>query len=212
MSLRAVTARSGSAELVDVDLSVLRGEVHGIVGPVGSGKSTLVRVLVGLTRPASGTATVLGHDAWSDAVALQRRLAYAPWEVGMWPQLSLAEVVAFLHRVAGDIDEKCCLQRLADMGLEASVSVGRLSRSQQLVVGRIAALCRPVDVFVLDDCFTGLPEPLRLGLAASITAVHDRGATVVLTGRPEDLRLGDVGRFTRIREGVVRAPVAGAAH
>ncbi len=209
--LRAITARSGSAALIDADLTVRRGDVHGIIGPVGSGKSTLVRVLVGLTRPVGGSATVLGMDSWADAVALQRRLAYAPWQVGMWPQLTLAEVVGFLHRFTGDVDVWARQQRLGDLGLDPGATVGSLSRSQQLVVGRVAALCRPVELYVIDDCFAGLSEPQREGLAACIAARHQGGATVILTGEGRDLGPADVGRYTLIEGGVLRAPVAGAA-
>jgi len=211
VKLRATTARSGSAELVDVNLSVLPGEVHGVIGPTGAGKSTLVRVVVGLTRPDGGSATVLGLDPWTDALALQRRVAYAAWQVGMWPQLSVAEVVGFLHRFTGDVDVWCCQRRLSEMGLDPGASVGSLNRSQQLVVGRVAALCRPAELFVLDDVYLGLSGALRDGLAACVAGVHERGATVLLTGRELDLHPGDVDRFTRIDRGLVLAPVAGAA-
>ena len=142
VKLRATTARSGSAELVDEPVgSAWRGAR--VIGPTGAGKSTLVRVVVGLTRPDGGSATVLGLDPWTDALALQRRVAYAAWQVGMWPQLSVAEVVGFLHRFTGDVDVWCCQRRLSEMGLDPGASVGSLNRSQQLVVGRVAALCRP---------------------------------------------------------------------
>jgi ABC-2 type transport system ATP-binding protein len=74
-----------------LDLSVDVGEVHGFLGPNGSGKTTTIRILLGLLRADSGTSLVLGRDPWRDAVDLHRRLAYVPGEVSLWPNLSGGE-------------------------------------------------------------------------------------------------------------------------
>src|ERR1017187_9328540 len=58
-----------------LDLAVAQGEVHGFLGPNGSGKTTTIRVLLGLLRADGGTARLLGGDPWSEATALHRRLA-----------------------------------------------------------------------------------------------------------------------------------------
>src|SRR5688572_21307191 len=67
-----------------LDLEVRPGEVHGFLGPNGSGKTTTIRVLLGLLRADAGTVRMLDGDPWSDAVALHRRLAYVPGDVTLW--------------------------------------------------------------------------------------------------------------------------------
>ncbi len=71
-----------------LDLTVAAGEVHGFLGPNGSGKTTTIRVLLGLLRADDGSARLLGGDPWRDAVTLHRRLAYVPGDVTLWPNLT----------------------------------------------------------------------------------------------------------------------------
>lgn len=74
-----------------LDLKVETGEVCGFLGPNGSGKTTTIRILLGLLRPDAGSVSLLNGDPWRDAVELHRRLAYVPGEVSLWPNLELAD-------------------------------------------------------------------------------------------------------------------------
>ncbi len=77
----ALTKRYGSTLALDaLDLSVREGDVYGYLGPNGSGKTTTIRLLLGLHRPSSGHAEVFGHDAWRDPVTAHRRVAYVAGE------------------------------------------------------------------------------------------------------------------------------------
>src|SRR5690606_9148466 len=87
-----------------LDLEIGRGEVHGFLGPTGAGKSTTIRILLGLLRHDGGTARVLGGDPWTDAVALHRRLAYVPGDVELWPNLTGGEAMDLLARLRGGTD------------------------------------------------------------------------------------------------------------
>src|SRR6202161_2860477 len=87
-----------------LDLSVASGEVHGFLGPNGSGKTTTIRVLLGLIRADAGTARLLGGDPWREATTLHRRLAYVPEDVTLWPNLSGGEVIDLLGRLRGGLN------------------------------------------------------------------------------------------------------------
>src|SRR5260370_36314434 len=89
-----------------LDLSVAGGEVHGFLGPNGSGKTTTIRVLLGLLRSDGGSARLLGGDPWHEATALHRRLAYVPGDVILWPNVTGGEGIDLLGRLRGGLDPK----------------------------------------------------------------------------------------------------------
>src|SRR6476619_228778 len=94
----------GSTRALDgLDLSVRRGEVHGFLGPNGSGKTTTLRVLLGLLRADAGQVRLLDGDPWRDVTSLHRRLAYVPGDVSLWPTLTGGEVIDLLGRLRGGI-------------------------------------------------------------------------------------------------------------
>jgi ABC-2 type transport system ATP-binding protein len=95
----------GATRALDgLDLVVRRGEVHGFLGPNGSGKTTTIRVLLGLLRADRGDLPRLGGDPWRDAGPSHRRLAYVPGAVTLWPKLSGGAVIDLLGRRRGDLD------------------------------------------------------------------------------------------------------------
>ena len=93
----------GTLAVSELSLRVAAGEVMGFLGPNGSGKTTTIRLLMGLLRPSAGRAAILGRDCHTDAVALKRDVGYLPDEPFLYPYLSgveTLELVAGLHGFA----------------------------------------------------------------------------------------------------------------
>jgi|SRR5680860_568873 len=84
-----------------LDLQVETGEVHGFLGPNRAGKTTTLRILLGLLRADAGEAQLLDGDPWRDAVGLYRRLAFVPGDVELWPNLTGGEAFDLLARLRG---------------------------------------------------------------------------------------------------------------
>src|SRR5437879_5700380 len=77
-----LTKQYGSTiALRSLDLQVRKGEVYGLLGPNGSGKTTAIRLLLGLLRPTSGTCRIAGLDSWHQSVAVRRLVSYLPGEL-----------------------------------------------------------------------------------------------------------------------------------
>src|SRR5262245_16000452 len=92
----------GSTEaLRDISLEIPRGELFGIIGPDGAGKTTLLRILVTLLLPGRGRAEVLGLDVATSLRALRLRVGYMPGRFSLYPDLSVAENLAFFASVFG---------------------------------------------------------------------------------------------------------------
>src|SRR5438552_672520 len=87
--------------LDELTLDIARGEVVGLLGPNGSGKTTALRLLLGFLRPTSGRATIGGHDCWSDSVAVRRLVAYLPGELRLYENMTGRQLVAFLSKLRG---------------------------------------------------------------------------------------------------------------
>jgi ABC-type multidrug transport system ATPase subunit len=103
----ALTKSYGSHRgIVDVDLSVERGEVFGFLGPNGAGKTTTIRLLLDLIRPTRGRARVFGLDCTRDAVAIHRRVGYLPGELALYDRLTGGQTLDYFANLRGGVDRR----------------------------------------------------------------------------------------------------------
>src|SRR5205085_5904786 len=97
-----LTKRYGANVAVDhIDLEVRAGEIVGILGPNGSGKTTTILMLLGLTEPTEGRAEVAGFDPLRDPLEVKRRVGYLPDQIGFYDGLSALDNLAYTGRLAG---------------------------------------------------------------------------------------------------------------
>lgn len=167
--------------LRDLDLEIGAGRVTAVVGPNASGKTTLIKCILGLIKPDGGSIRLGGRPA-DAAGAYRRRIGYMP-QVARFPDnLTAREVLALLHDLRGrpsDIDD-ALLDGFA-LGAELDKPLRTLSGgTRQKVSAAIAFRFRP-EVFFLDEPTAGL-DPISSSLLQDhILAVRARGGTVVLT-------------------------------
>src|SRR5688572_16270479 len=141
ISVAGLSKSFGQTKALDgLDLSVARGEVHGFLGPNGSGKTTTIRVLLGLLRSDAGTVKLLGGDPWHDAVALHARLAYVPGDVTLWPGISGGEVIDLMGRLRGGLDRGRRDELLERFDLDPRKKARTYSKGNRQKVALVAAL------------------------------------------------------------------------
>jgi ABC-2 type transport system ATP-binding protein len=158
-----------------LDLDVASGEVHGFLGPNGSGKSTTIRVLLGLLRADSGSAQVLGHDPWTDAVEVHRRIAYVPGDVTLWRNLSGGEVIDLYGRLRGGLGPR----RRAE--LIPTKKARTYSKGNRQKVALVAAFASDVDLLILDEPTSGLDPLMEEVFQRCVAEERDRGRTILLS-------------------------------
>jgi ABC-2 type transport system ATP-binding protein len=168
----------GRPAIVDVSFTVGRGQVLGLVGPDGSGKSTTLRVLAGLLTPTSGRVTIAGHDVRTRSREARRRVGYLPEGTPLYEEMRVEPYLRTMCRLRGvapglrrtRIDgalERCGL------GDHRREVIGRLPRDVRRRVGLAQAIVHDPAALVLD-------EP---GDDHELIAELVRGRAVVLSGR-----------------------------
>jgi ABC-2 type transport system ATP-binding protein len=202
ISIQGLVKTFGSTRALDgLDLEVARGEVHGYLGPNGSGKTVTIRILLGLLRADSGAVTLLGGDPWSDAVELHRRLAYVPGDVNLWPNLSGGETIDLLARLRGGVDKERRDELVERLALDPRKKSRTYSKGNRQKVALIAALSSHAELLLLDEPTSGLDPLMESVFQDCILDATREGRTVLLSSHilAEVEKLCD--RVTIIRQG-----------
>jgi ABC-type multidrug transport system ATPase subunit len=190
------------AALSGLDLQVPVGQVTGFLGPNGSGKTTTIRVLLGLLRADGGRATVLGGDPWVDAVRLHRSIAYVPGDVTLWPNLTGGEAIDILCRLSGPLEPDRKKVMLERFDLDPTKKARAYSKGNRQKVALVAALASRAQLLLLDEPTSGLDPIMEAAFTESIREVKAEGRSVLLSSHifAEVEKLAD--RVAIIREGV----------
>ena len=164
-----------------LDLKVSSGEVHGFLGPNGSGKTTTIRILLGLLRADAGSVSLLGGDPWSQATQLHRRLAYVPGDVSLWPNLTGGEVIDLLGKLRGGLEPARRAGLLERFELDPTVKARAYSKGNRQKVALVAALASDVELLLLDEPTAGLDPLMEAAFRACIEEERNSGRTVLLS-------------------------------
>lgn len=182
ISISALDKSFGPVKALDrLDLTVAAGEVHGFLGPNGSGKTTTIRILLGLLRADAGEVTMLGRDPWRDAVALHGRLAYVPGDVTLWPGITGGEVIDFLGRMRGGYDRRRRDRLLEMFDLDPAKKARAYSKGNRQKVALVAALASDAELLLLDEPTSGLDPLMESAFQQCVQQVRREGRTVLLS-------------------------------
>ena len=201
----------GDKRAVDrLTLRVEPGEVMGFLGPNGSGKTTTIRLLMGLLRPSEGHASIRGRDCHADAVALKREVGYLPDEPFLYPYLSgheVLELVAGLHGYtpresrarAREQAERFGLGPVAD-GFTVTYSHGTKKR-----LALAMALIHEPQVLIMDEPTNGLDPRGAREMRETIARLAAGGRTIFLSTHLLEAAERLCHRVAIIRGGVLQA-------
>jgi ABC-2 type transport system ATP-binding protein len=184
---RGLTKRYGKVVAVDgLELSIEAGEVYGLLGPNGSGKTTTILMLLGLTEPSAGTVRVLGLDPAREPLSLKRQVGYLPDSVGFYGEMTAWENLAYIARLNG-LPRALAQQRmervLERMGLAevAQRPVSTFSRGMRQRLGLAEVLLKEPKVVILDEPTLGLDPEAAQEFLKMIQGLKNEGITVLLS-------------------------------
>ena len=191
--------------IVGLDLCVEQGEFFGFIGPNGAGKSTTIRTLLGLIRPSSGKAAVMGKEIGKENQEILREVGYLPSEAVFYQGTRVRDVL----RLSAGLRKMDCreeAERLCQrLGLDGAKKVEELSFGNRKKVGIVCALQHEPALLVLDEPTSGL-DPLMQKAFFDILRERNRaGATVFLSSHILSEIQHNCTRAAIIREGQVIA-------
>ena len=204
VEIRGLTVDRGERRVLDdLDLTIERGSVTGLLGPSGCGKSTLMRSLVGVQMLTSGSVRVDGIEAGSKE--LRHRTGYVTQAPSVYADLTVRENLTFFARVLGSdaASVEAAIDRV-DLGRHADQVVGRLSGGQLSRASLAVALLGTPDLLVLDEPTVGLDPVLRRDLWKLFHRLADGGAAVFVSSHVMD-EADRCDRLLLMREGRIIA-------
>jgi ABC-2 type transport system ATP-binding protein len=188
----ALTKRYRATLAVDhIDIEVGAGEIVGILGPNGSGKTTTILMLLGLTEPTSGRALVAGFDPLREPLEVKRRVGYLPDQVGFYDTLSARDNLAYTGRLGGlsraEIDERFAeaIERVG-LGEVGRARVGTFSQGMRQRLGLAEILMKRPSVAILDEPTTALDPHSTQEFLEMIRRLKADGTAVLLSSHHLD--------------------------
>ena len=177
-----LTKRYSSVDaLSNLDLEVAPGEVLGYLGPNGSGKTTTIRLLLGLIHPTAGRSEIFGLDSQREAVEAHRHLSYVPGEANLWPSLTGEETLHLLARVQGTVDAPYRDALIDRFDLDITKKVRAYSKGNRQKLILVAGLMGRAELLVLDEPTSGLDPLMEQAFRHSVNEAKERGQTVFLS-------------------------------
>ncbi len=173
----------GHVAVSNLALEIPRGSIYGLLGPNGSGKTTTLRMIMGILRPDRGSVTLLGGDPDGPE---RRRVGYLPEERGVYKKMKVIEHLEFLGEIRGmtrAIARKRAMTWLERLGLSewAGRKVEDLSKGMQQKVQFIGTVLHDPELLILDEPFSGLDPINQDVLEEIVREFHAQGRTILFS-------------------------------
>ena len=186
ISLKQVTKLYGQLAAVrDLDLEVEDGEIMGIVGHNGAGKTTILKMIVGLVSPTSGTVEIMGHDVARESTYVKQFIGYLPEESPLYENMAVADYLLFfseLYKVPKREAQERIDLLLGSLKLpEQDKLTGELSKGMRRKVAIARALLHDPRILILDEPNAGLDPLTSFFIINYLRSLKERGKTILLS-------------------------------
>ncbi len=170
----------------DLTFSIRQGDVFGLIGPDGAGKTTTLRMLAGVLKPTSGQAHVLGEDVVRNPEALRDKVGYMPQHFSLYGDLSVLENLQFFAEIystprAERADRIARLLRFAQLEQFADRPAAKLSGGMKKKLGLACALIHNPRLLLLDEPTNGVDPVSRREFWDILSELHLQGVTILIT-------------------------------
>ena len=183
---KALTKRYGALTAVDdLNLTVRQGEVFGLLGPNGAGKTTTTLMLLGLTEPTAGSASISGVDCTRNPIQVKRFVGYLPDNMGFYPDMTGRQnlrMTGAMNGLSGDYLEARIDELVARVGMTEAVDrrAGTYSKGMKQRLGIADILIKDPDVLIMDEPTNGIDPEGMHELMALIRELADKDGKTIL--------------------------------
>jgi len=169
-----------------VSFEVMPGEIFGVIGPNGSGKTTTMRMLATLLNPDYGEAYVCGKSIYTHPQEIRRLVGFMPDFYGVYDDMKVIEYLEFFaaaYRINGPKRRKICEEKLelVDMTFKRDAMVNQLSRGQTQRIGLARVLLHEPEVLLLDEPASGLDPRARIEIRRLLKRLGEMNKTIMVS-------------------------------
>ena len=223
IEIEGLTHKFGKLTAVDhVDMAIRQGEIYGFLGSNGAGKTTIMKMLVGLLQPGAGRAWIMGHDVWAEPLAVKAALGYVADRSVLYERLTGREFLEFLGQIRGmplkETGQRIeSLLELLELTEQSDRLCGAYSFGMKRKLSLAGALLHSPQVLILDEPLNGLDPRSARSLKDLFGELAISGTTILLsthdlaTAEAVCHRIGILHRGRLLAEGSVAELRQGAA-
>jgi ABC-2 type transport system ATP-binding protein len=170
----------------DVSFEIGKGEVFGFLGPNGSGKTTVIRHLLGFSRPQKGKTFIAGLDCWRNPKEIQRKIGYQPGEINFPNDMTGTQLIKFQAELRGLTDMSKVKKLTERFELDTSGELKRMSKGMKQKIAIICAFMHDPETLVLDEPTIGLDPLVRSSFLDLIREEKKNGKSILMSSHMFD--------------------------
>lgn len=179
VELNGLTKSYSSVTALDnVNLQLESGHIVGLLGPNGSGKTTMIKILCGLLRPSSGTVLVDGHEI---GVETKNVISYLPDKTYLDESRTINQSIELFQDFYQDFDPARAYDMLGGLGLNPNAKIKTLSKGNKEKVQLILVMSRHAKLYILDEPIAGVDPAARDYILHTIISNYDHQATILIS-------------------------------
>ena len=185
ISIKNITKRFGGFEAVkDLSIEINKGEIYGLLGSNGAGKSTTINILLGFLEPDKGKAFIDSIDVTANEDSARKKIGYISENVNLYPYLTGIENLNYFCKIAGeDYNDEALSKILNDCGLDSDAiykKVGSYSKGMRQKVGIAIAFAKKAKVLLLDEPASGLDPLASTELSSTLKSLAKKGTAILM--------------------------------
>ena len=182
IEIRQLTKDYGNNRgIFDVSLSVKKGEVFGFLGPIGAGKSTTIRHLMGFIQADQGSCQINGLDCLRDHARIQQALGYLPGEIAFMDDMTGLEFIKFMAKMKGMTDLTKAYELMERFELNPQGKIKKMSKGMKQKIGIICAFMHDPELLILDEPSSGLDPLMQNRFIELVLEEKQRGKTIFMS-------------------------------